>query len=227
MTAWPPTATPSWASSPTARTAVVTISVPPAGAPPASSGVAHPAGGGSSREAPALAPARAAAFRAAEPSSEAGFALRAEGAEVIGRGFAFAAGAGVAALGLAGEAAFGLAEAVRFALAGFAAEEVVFALGFAEAVVFAFAPVDFAAFGLAALAFFGLAFAELARVRDRADFGEEDARREVFDAPEPSARAELDESAPSRALPSRLLERLTGRERGRLEKTSPLESAIG
>ena len=88
----------------------------------------------------------------------------------------------------------------------------------AEAVVFAFPEP----------AFFGPAFAELARAFDRADFVPDDARGEDVDAPEAADRAEPDDSALFRALPSRLLERRTGRERGRLEKTSPLESsAIG
>ncbi len=46
MTVWPATAAPSWPISPTARTAVVATSTGPAGEPPASSGVAQPAGGG-------------------------------------------------------------------------------------------------------------------------------------------------------------------------------------
>jgi hypothetical protein len=77
-------------------------------------------------------------------------------------------------------------------------------------------------------AFLGPPFAELARALDRAEEVDDDARRVDPEASEPSVRAGPDVPSPLRALPSRLLERLTGRERGRLEKTSPLESsAIG
>ncbi|HEX8085002.1 MAG TPA: hypothetical protein VF529_11990 [Solirubrobacteraceae bacterium] len=116
------------------------------------------------------------------------------------------------------------AEAARFEDAGaedFAAVRLE-APDFADAARFddpdaeLFADDDFFAVGLRFAAeplFFAFEgdFAELAREADRVDFDD------------------VDESPPSRALPSRLLERRTGRERGRLEKTSPLEesSAIG
>jgi hypothetical protein len=113
------------------------------------------------------------------------------------------------------------AEAARFEAPDFAAVRLEVP-DFADAARFddpeaaVFADDDFFAAGLrfaaAPLLFaFEGDFAELARVADRVDFDD------------------VDESPPSRALPSRLLERRTGRERGRLEKTSPLEesSAIG
>ncbi len=88
-------------------------------------------------------------------------------------------------------------------------------------------PLDFALLFFAPL-FAGLAFAELPRTDDRADFADGDARRDDLDVPEASVASGFAASADARALPSRLLERRTGRARGRLEKTSPLESsAIG
>ncbi len=88
-------------------------------------------------------------------------------------------------------------------------------------------PLDFAPLFFAPL-FAGLAFAELPRTDDRADFVDDDARRDDLDVPEASVASGFAASADARALPSRLLERRTGRARGRLEKTSPLESsAIG
>jgi hypothetical protein len=123
---------------------------------------------------------------------------------------------------------FDLAEAVFLEEAEPAFFEDALALFFAaaEPAFFDEAPARF--FAAVELAFFGPAFAELARALDRAEEVDDDARRVDPDASEPSARAGPDVPAPPRALPSRLLERLTGRERGRLEKTSPLESsAIG
>src|SRR4051812_11542714 len=130
-TAWPPTAAPSWASSPTARTAVVTVSTGPGGVPPASSGVAQPAGGGASaatglgflaagrgragdgtalRSALPLRPAAAFAFAA-------GFGVGL--ACAFGEGWAWALAAGLACALAAGSAcAFGAAFA--FAAAGLA-----------------------------------------------------------------------------------------------------------
>ncbi len=278
LTAWPPTATPSWASSPTARTAVVTISVPPRGEPPASSGVAHPAGGGSSRAAAACcgASGAAASFRCADPrgfaaelrafAEEPDFAappdfvpdLRADDV-AVDRDFAaddFGFAADLRAEEVFAEEDFApddfaedvfVAEdfaAVVFALDfGFAAVALDFALdfGFAadlradDVAELAFALVDFAAEELDFAPAFaaeerdlGVGFAppDLLAVAlpDDARFAERVGRAGAA-ASSPDADRER---ASSRALPSRLLERLTRRERGRLEKTSPLDSsAIG
>ena len=278
MTAWPPTATPSWASSPTARTAVVTISVPPGGAPPASSGVAQPAGGGSSRAAAACcgASGAAASFRCAEARGFAaelrafvgeadlaappdfapdflddvdfGFAadLRAEEdfadvvfaeddfADVFALVFAADFGLEVDALDFAADLGFEV-DALDFAADfGFAADLrpeddfagvafppvdfVVEELDFAEAGFVAAFPPDFPRADFAPPDALAVALPEPAR------FAERDGRAAAFGSSPDAGR----ERASSRALPSRLLERLTRRERGRLEKTSPLDSsAIG
>ncbi len=119
------------------------------------------------------------------------------------------------------------AEALAFA--GFAFADAVFpaeALAFAG---FAFADEDFPAEALAFAGFaFAAAFAALdvpaLALPDDARFADRDGR----DEPAGSSPDADRERASSRALPSRLLERLTRRERGRLEKTSPLDSsAIG
>ena len=270
LTAWPPTATPSCASSPTARTAVVTISVPPGGCPPASSGVAHPAGGGSSFAARACLGAvpvgvAAASFLGAEADADPrpfvaadprAFAVLARDVDFFADPPDFAREPDFAAearevvffaepLDFAAEAreVVFFAEPLVFArVPDFAAEarEVVF---FAEPLVFARVP-DFAAearevvFLADALLFFAAPDAARLVEPDVVFFAapealrllDEPARfavRALFEEPAPSPLLAVVERAPSRALPSRLLERRTGRERGRLEKTSVFESAIG
>lgn len=127
--AWPPTAAPICATSPTAFTAVVTSSVPVG--PPASRSVSHPAGG--------------AAFGACCLRGAFGFA------EAVVLGLAEAVVFGLAdavALGLAFAVVFGRAVPFAFAVAFGRAVLLAFVVLFALAVVFGFAPVVGVAFAV-------------------------------------------------------------------------------
>ncbi|HEV2062306.1 MAG TPA: hypothetical protein VGR12_05585, partial [Solirubrobacteraceae bacterium] len=162
---------------------------------PASSGVAQPAGGGSSRAACAC--LRAALFGAVSEADLRGAGPE-DGAEAV-RFFAVP----VLAVAVVFFAAPGFAEAVRF-----------FAVPvFAEAVVFFAVPV----FADAVRFFAAPVFERPPRLPEAPAFPLRAAGAAV-----------VPPSSAARALPSRLLERRTGRERGRLENTSVFgSSAIG
>jgi hypothetical protein len=207
LTVCPATAAPSWPSSPTARTAVVATSTGPA-LPSASSGVAHPAGGGVAAFG-FFAPGRLAAsarlaFRlAGAPACAAAFVDAAALGSAFARGEVFLG----AALAVAFGAALGAALAVAFGAALGAA----LAVAFGPALPLAFARADgaladdfaFAAVFALGEAFFARGFAVSAGAAAAATA---------------SAASVVEEASPA-GLP-RLALRRVGRDRGRLERTS-------
>jgi hypothetical protein len=231
---------------------VPAISTGPAGAPPASSGVAHPAGGGSlfasrrliSGASPCGVAAAASLRCACRPGDEAderpeaavlpreedfedfafddpplafavdAFAVFDPPAEDFAEVDAFARPLPPLAFALDALAAVALPDD-DFALDDFALDDFAFAFvppdDFAE--VFAFPPL--------------FALDDLARDDVPLAFARDGFARFGAAPPPLSSLPVSPERAASRALPSRLLDRRTGRERGRFEKTSLESSAIG